>query len=1652
MHHRAEQFLAIDHGTRRTVRRLGRLAAQLMAIASVLGGAARAQEMMPGMDSVVDPGAPPMTEMGGGDFFSQDLGTMLRVRYSTESYGQRGDGNGNLDIGSMQVVSFEDAIAFFDGQVTLNDVQGVGFNVGLGYRWLSGLSLDGNGGQVLGMSVWADGTSTEASNFFPQVGISFESLGDMWDMRLNGYIPVGEQDQVGKFAPIGQIGFEGNNISELTEAVVDTSFYVGEAEIARRLGMDRDAWVFAGPYFLANDEDDTAGYRVGVRGYAYPDLLLQFAVTDDDIFNTNATFSLIWFVGRTRTDFRPTGGVPDRLREPVMRNDYVALTQSTTRGGIALTGANGDPLRVVHVNSSAGAGGTGTFENPLNNLEDVFANSQVGDIILAHAESSFTGQEVVLRNRQRFLGEGDGLTHTVVTTEEGTIDLPETFEGAGNLDRPMILAATGDAITLRDSNEVANFDIDGQNVTARAIAPSANGAGNPNLHDLSISNTTGDAIAIESLLLTDTDDIDNDNNTTEQFVRNNVTISDVTFDNIGGDDIDIDASTTADVTDPTVTLQETIAVTDVTSTNGNGAGLRLANTHSAGNTTITNYTNGNATAGSGGGLAGQGVLRFEGTGSESFAGDLTISNADIRNNIGFAFDFLNVATTSSVTLGTSSSYDGGAGAAGGIRMDNFDGTFTASSTTLTNGTLAGVSVIGGSDGTITFQDTVTFESIDGTAFDVNGFTGTLAVNSDIENDTGRSVSVQGVSDASTSVTFNGDITDTGQGLLVSNNTGGTILFSGDFDFDTTTNNAITLTNNTGADINFGGTLDLTTTSGAGFTATGGGMLTASNTNNTITTATGRITEISGMEISNLGVNFGEITRTAAGATSAVRLEDNTDGPIVLGTLGDDPGESGTIAGGLDDAIVINDSANVTVSGLVINNTNAVSGVRVEKFGTANSTVNLNDLQINAGDIGVEVIGGGTGSLTMTVNDTDALSSTATGLSFNNVDVGTVQVNNATVDGNGAAATAGIRVLNSNASLTFDNETVVREVSGTDFEVDGGTGTVTMNGDITNTAGRSINVQNISGGTVSFGANNALTDSGTGIRIASNTGGTINLLGTYDLDTAANDAVTITNNTGATISIGQLDIDTTTGDGFVATGGGTLSVTGNANTITSAGGRGLNIENMTIGSVDFESVNATGGDNGIRLVNNTGGTITVGDAGNAVDAGGIITGTTDAGVHVTNTNVVLNGVTVRNAGNAAGENAVEIFHTNSTAMNSTFNRLSVNNQTRDGVVVDGTGGSGTFNANFQNLAVNVTGDGLVVDDGVTLTAGGTNTIASATGVGLQLNDIAISSSSANFESVTVTNGATNGIVITDVTTAGAGQVAVTGTGTTQNSGGALTTTGTAVVLSNVQNVDLRNVRVVNGANGVDIDHTNTATTAMDVTLANLNLDGTSGDGIILVTASDAFNFAMRLTDSDLENNVAMAVTGAGQFGLLVEDTDIDAGGADIAFTLAFGGNATDGDVTIRDNNRFAANTGQALFVDSSDATAKDIKLLVEDSMFLSNAVDPAAEILSRGNTLMNLTVQGNQFDSLNAADDLEIQSNGAQARLRLALGGDDSSDFNSANGAGTMIVRELGGSDFSIFEVTDTVTNDTRNFDPVDTDPNDAAFDDLAVPPTLPTVP
>jgi hypothetical protein len=194
-----------------------------------------------------------------------------------------------------------------------------------------------------------------------------------------------------------------------------------------------------------------------------------------------------------------------------------------------------------------------------------------------------------------------------------------------------------------------------------------------------------------------------------------------------------------------------------------------------------------------------------------------------------------------------------------------------------------------------------------------------------------------------------------------------------------------------------------------------------------------------------------------------------------------------------------------------------------------------------------------------------------------------------------------------------------------FDLNAGSANVTYAGSLSNTANaRLIEVTARTGGTTTFSGNLSSTSNGNGINVSSNTGGTINFSGaTKTLNTGADAAVTLATNTGATVNFtgGGLDIDTTSGTGFNATGGAAaITVQGGGNSITSTTGTALNVVSTTIGAADltFQSIASNGGTNGIVL-NTTGstGNLVVTGTGGAGSGGTIQNKAT--GISLTSTN-------------------------------------------------------------------------------------------------------------------------------------------------------------------------------------------------------------------------------------------------------------------------------------------------------------------------------------------------------------------------------------------------------------------------------------------------
>ncbi len=1099
----------------------------IMGLAIVLAGvllcegfAAQAPMIMPNGSDL------PFTDVYQAAFGSRDLA--FRLSYDTERYGQD---NGQFGIGVQGHRPIQRGVLLYSGQYNIDfgDAERMGFDVGGGFRVLHQDIFGTGRTRVFGATLWYDGLETDIDNYFNQMGFSLESLGDRWDIRCNGNFPIGTQTQPGEPIPTGELGYWHEYLTEITRIPIDEAIAVVDFEVARRIG-DYDAWIFAGGYGMDASGDDDFGGKVGLRGYLGNDAQLELSVTDDDFFDTRVNFALIWYPGRSGLFGRRSRCINDRLREPVLRNDYIATRRVYERGDNPLHDENGDPIGVVHVNSNATAPGDGSYEDPYTSLDDVHGGSKNGDIVLVWSASQHTGESVLLRDLQRLLGEGNDIEHKVVTEELGEVTLPETRVGAASGAKPVITDAPGAAVTLATAqttvnveaddfdptkpisyNEVSNLSIDGGGVTTNGIVSPVVGIGEVNINFTDIADTTGNGIELTPFVLTYEDD---DGNSLGKQVFFNPTIKQATFNSVRGNDICLNADSGEPDTTP---VNENILIQSVTSTNAYGWGISIANNTSAALIDSFDFTaSANSDGGikfdtspggatvtrsditGGAGMTGKGVYLLGATG-DSFSPTFNFTDVTVTNMGGTGLhvrgDATNVDFTGKITQTANDAAavlvegDGDGAHTGeltfnemvldegvvtasigtGLQFLNADGTYTFNdlvSVSGSAGATAGINIakdattLDGSDGTFTFSK-VALTDIDGTAFNINGGTADVSVIGLITQDVNPQAAVSitdhslGTVDFSEWRSDSGIITAaTGSGLVFTD-ANGVYNFNNRIDLDDVST-GISITNNeadSGGLFTFSNvTIDDATD--AAFRIDGGAS--AVTFNGKITQAGATAVDILGghkgivtfnERVSDQGIvtvtggdglqfasadgtyDFNHKIDVSGTATAGINIEDNSDG-----TFNFDNVAITNISGTAFD--VDGGTAEVTLAGLITQTANAQAAVNIE--GGHTGTVTFSEKSPSAGVV---------------------MASQGSGLQFSNA-AGTYDFNHKiNISG---TATAGINIAgDSHGTFRFD-DVEITNISGTAFDLDGGTAGVTLVGLITQTTKDEIAVD-ISGG-------------------------------------------------------------------------------------------------------------------------------------------------------------------------------------------------------------------------------------------------------------------------------------------------------------------------------------------------------------------------------------------------------------------------------------------------------------------------------------------------------------------------------------------------------------------------------------------------------------
>jgi hypothetical protein len=462
---------------------------------------------------------------------------------------------------------------------------------------------------------------------------------------------------------------------------------------------------------------------------------------------------------------------------------------------------------------------------------------------------------------------------------------------------------------------------------------------------------------------------------------------------------------------------------------------------------------------------------------------------------------------------------------------------------------------------------------------------------------------------------------------------------------------------------------------------------------------------------------------------------------------------------------------------------------------------------------------------------------------------------------GVSVTGGTSAL-SLTNVTGTNPIVVSNssftnTSGAEVLVNGGNVPLTVGATISSNAGRSIDIQSRTGGTVAF--QGSITDTGQGIFLNANTGSTINFTG-------------------------GLSLSTTTNPGFTATGGGTVSATQNnttiINTITTTTGTALNVANTTIGAsgLTFRSISANGAASGLVL-NNTGTAAGLTVAGNGSACSSVATCTGGAILNAT-IGISLTNTTSPSFDRLFIQNTVDSSVKGTTVTNFTFTNGRIDNS--------GTGaGAETSNIAFNTMAagtennlqgtVTITGNTLTnafyhgidifnfsgsIGDATISNNSITSTTSTATSKGSGIRFIAFGSATtiANVTKATIANNTVSNFP------SAAGIIAQGGNGNAAGPSGTFGTAGSAtnviaITGNHVAGASAANrigtqaiLAVVNGKGQGNFNIQNNGTVAQPIT-------NVSGNGIAVSSFGNA-NVTATVTDNVIVANNINAAAGIG----------------------------------------------------------------------------------------------------------------------------------------------------------------------------------------------
>lgn len=288
-------------------------------------------------------------------------------------------------------------------------------NTGIGFRY----SLKDDHYR-LGANLFYDCRDT--SHFFAnQMGAGLELLSHHFDVRFNGYLPIGKTQD---FSQKKFQNFAGHH------AYIQGKLHAALPCVEGEVGIPfyKRWYVAVGTYYLFRESHRNLSTGNAWGGKLRADvslghyLTLGMALTHDHIFNTRLQGIVALNIPLGKRSKKPY--ISRDLRNiPMMRNEIIPLqTQRKTKNILTDPSGSNTPIRFLFVSNTA-TSGDGSFEKPFASLKEAEGHSNPGDVIYVFPGDGTPrnmDEGIVLKERQVLASSGAPLNVSEINIPAST--------------------------------------------------------------------------------------------------------------------------------------------------------------------------------------------------------------------------------------------------------------------------------------------------------------------------------------------------------------------------------------------------------------------------------------------------------------------------------------------------------------------------------------------------------------------------------------------------------------------------------------------------------------------------------------------------------------------------------------------------------------------------------------------------------------------------------------------------------------------------------------------------------------------------------------------------------------------------------------------------------------------------------------------------------------------------------------------------------------------------------------------------------------------------------------------------------------------------------------------------------------------------------